>query len=435
MHSKRTRPATEATGLPTLPVDVMALQAEDRAILALECPTVVGHTCKIIRLAPAGTTVEALRARVGSGLGEVPVLTHRLGGSSGAPEWVPDPMFDITHHVVAASAETPVDEEGLRTLAGALFAQHLDRERPLWRMDVASLTDGGSAVIWRLHHSLADGTTMMRWARLLLWDETDPANASAAASAVQHAEDQERRRRHLAGFVSREYSRSPAPSPFDGIVGTRREIGFATVPLGALKDASHALAGATLNDALLAVLGGAVRDYIEAHHGVLADIRVRVPVSLHHENDLTANRDSFFSLGLPLHVADPAERLKIVKAETTVRKHEQDAQLEDAFLRDLARVTPMRHLVERLNSSPRRFAVCVSNVPGPRSPVAIAGVPVSALVALAEIGERHGLRVAAASLDDALTLGFCADPALVPDVQQLADAAAREAQRLIDLSY
>lgn len=412
--------------------DPIALQDADRAILALECPTVVGHTCKIIKLSPGGITVEALRARVGSALAAVPVLTHRLGGAPETPEWVRDARFDLNRHVVAAPVDSALDANGLRALAGALFAQHLDRARPLWQMTVAPLTDGGSAVIWRLHHALADGTTMMRWARMLLWDDPDSFPASpAAAAAQQHQEDQERRRRHLAGFVSREYARSPHASPFDGVVGTQREVGFASVSLGALKTAAHQLAGATLNDALLTVIGGGVRAYIEARHGVLADIRVRVPVSLHHENDLAANRDSFFSLSLPLHVADPAERLKIVKAETAARKRAHDAQVEAELLEELARVKSMQHLVQRLNSSPRRFAVCVSNVPGPRRPVSIGGVAVQALMSLAEIGRRHGLRVTAVSLDDALSIGFCADPTLVPDVQEMADAAEAEALRLV----
>ena len=415
----------------------IALGPEDRAILALECPTVVGHTCKIIKLGQGGPTLEVLRSRVESGLVRVPVLTHRLGGAPGAPEWVPDARFDLNHHVVAAVVESPLGDAGLRTLAGALFAQHLDRERPLWQMHLAPLADGGSAVIWRLHHALADGTTMMRWARQLLWDDPEtfaatPAARSAEHLKEQHLKDQERRRRHLAGFVSREYARSPHQSPFDGAVGTQREVGFASVSLGALKKAAHELAGATLNDALLTVIGGGVRQYIEARHGTLADIRVRVPVSLHQENDQAANQDSFFSLSLPLHVADPAERLRIVKAETAARKKAKDAQVEAELLRDVARVKAMQHLVQRLNSSPRRFALCISNVPGPRRPVSIAGVRVVALMSLAEIGQRHGLRVTAVSLDDALSIGFCADPALVPEVQLMADSAAAEAGRLID---
>ena len=292
------------------------------------------------------------------------------------------------------------------------------------------LADAGTAVVWRLHHALADGTTMMRWARELLWDE--PAQAvPAPAQARATAEAETRRRAHLAGFVEREYARSRGRSPFDGHIGTRREIGLAAVPLGALKDAARELGGATLNDALLAVLAGALREYLEAHHGQLSDLRVRVPVSLHRGSDAAANRDSHFSFGLPLHIADPAGRLRAVRAATTKRKQENDAEIEDELLRHLGGSAPMQRFVSRLNDSPRRFAVSISNVPGPAHPVSIEGVEVRRLTSLAEIGKRHGLRVAAVSLHDTFGLGFCADPLLVPGVQLMADAAVTEAQRLI----
>jgi hypothetical protein len=174
-----------------------------------------------------------------------------------------------------------------------------------------------------------------------------------------------------------------------------------------------------------------VRCYIEARHGSLSDIRVRVPVSLHHEADASANRDSFFSLKLPLHIADPVERLHVVRSATVLRKRAHDAEREDALLRELSKSVPLQRFVERLNANPRRFAVSVSNVPGPRHAVSISGVPVTALAGIAEIGMRHALRVAAVSLNDELSLGFCADPSLVPDVQTMADAAQADAAALV----
>jgi diacylglycerol O-acyltransferase / wax synthase len=107
-----------------------------------------------------------------------------------------------------------------------------------------------------------------------------------------------------------------------------------------------------------------VRHYLETHHGSLADIRVRVPVSLHHEGDMTGNRDSFFSLRLPLHIADQVERLHVVRAATMLPKRARDGELEDALLHEFPDVVPVRRFVERLNASPRRFAVSISNVPG-----------------------------------------------------------------------
>ena len=416
-------------------VEVLALQPEDLAILDLECPTIVGHTCKLVRLAPGPVDVAALRQRVASRIDEVPILTRRLGGSATARMWVVDESFDIARHIGPADVPAPLDDDSLAALVADLFARHLPRDRPLWRMDVAPLADGGVVVIWRLHHALADGTTALRWAKALLWDEVTaraapPTPTRSARMAADVVHDEARRRWQLAGFLTREFSEG-GPSPFDGHVGTRREVGFATVSISKLHTAAHRIGRATVNDALLSIVAGAIRRWVEAQHGRLDDIRVRVPVSLHHEADGAGNRDSFFSLNLPLHEADPVARLREIHAATQRRKHFGDAEREDLLLSELAHVPSLSRFVTRLQASPRQFALCVSNVPGPRAPVSVLGVPVQSLAGLAEIGRRHALRVAAVSLGDEMSLGFCADPAIVVDVRLMAAAAATEATELI----
>src|SRR6478735_8505419 len=340
------------------------LAAEDRAILDLECATVVGHTCKVIELTPGGPTIEAIRTRMASRMADVPLLTRRLGGSAQAPSWVQDPHFDISRHVVAASSPK-LDDDGLRNLVADLFAQRLERDRPLWRMDVAALANGGTVLIWRIHHALADGSTIMRLARILLWDaHEDEAAAPAPVVATALANDQARRRIHLSGFLRREFAEA-GRSPFDGVIGTRRAVGFTAVPLPELRRAAHDLAGATVNDALLSAVAGALRSWIELEHGTLDDVRVRVPVSLHNPDDVSSNRDSFFNLSLPVHIADPTARLRAVRAATAIRKAAHDAELEDVLMRDLSGVSPtLRKFASRLQDNPRRFAVSVSNVPG-----------------------------------------------------------------------
>jgi diacylglycerol O-acyltransferase len=410
----------------------MPLGPEDRAILALEGPTVAGHTCKVVLLGDAGPDVDRVRALVAERIAAAPMLTRRLGGPADATAWVPDEAFDVAAHVVAAGVDAPLDAAGLRAEVARLFEQRLDRSRPLWRMDVVPLTSG-TAVVWRIHHALADGTAAMRFARALLWDaESDPA-ASIAHHAVDHADDQ-RRRRHLAGFLHRELARSRAASPFDGTIGGRREIAFAAVPLAELHDAAKRLAGATLNDAVLAVVAGALRGWLVAHHGAPEDVRVKVPVSLHHPGDDAGNRDSSFALALPLHEADPVARLRAVRAATAERKADHDADTLDALERDLAKASPgLERLARRIEDSPRRFAVNVSNVPGPRAPVCVLGTPVHALHSIAEIGERHALRIAVVSLAGTLCFGLCADPELVEGVQTMADGVAAEAAALTGL--
>ena len=81
----------------------------------------------------------------------------------------------------------PLDEAALRALAGELLAERLDHERPLWRIDVAPLADGGAALIGRFHHAMADGVSAIRLVGELLWDP-------AAAPARRRPRPERRRR-------------------------------------------------------------------------------------------------------------------------------------------------------------------------------------------------------------------------------------------------
>ncbi len=415
------------------------LAHEDRAILELESATIAGHTCKVVVLDGPPPDLAALRAAIGERIAAAPLLTRRLGGPADAPAWVVDEGFDPTRHVVAEPGAAPLDAAALRTAVARLFAQRLDRERPLWRIDALPLADGGAALVWRIHHALADGTAAMRYAPALLWDAGGAA-PSAPAAAPAHdprapAADDDRRRAHLARLIARELtnlSHPPHRAPFDGRVGTAREVAFATVPLAPLHDAAKALGGATLNDAVLTVVGGGLRRWLETHHGHLRAVRVRVPVSLHHAGDDAGNRDSFFAVAVPLGEADPVARLHAVRAATQACKEDHDAETLDALLHELARVSPrLERFAERVEAGPRAFALNVSNVPGPRAPVSVLGAPVRALHSLAEIGERHALRVAVVSLADRLCFGLCADPAIVHDVETIAAGTEAEAAALV----
>ena len=408
------------------------LTAQDEAILRLEGARLAGHTCKVIVLGPDAPSLVELRERVAARLERVPALRTRLEGEPGAMTWVSAEEFDPSAHVVEAGS-APLEPEAIRELVGQLFTRRLDRARPLWRMDAIPLTTGGRALAWRIHHTLADGTTAMRYARELLWDDSAERTTAAGSAARQpraDAHDERRRRAHMARFFAREFGR--ARSPFDGAVGQQREVAFARLPLSSLHDAARRTSGATVNDAVVSAIGGGLRSWLESHHGRLGRVRVKVPVSLHRAEDDGGNADSFFFVGVPLEHADPVRRLQAVHAATATRKAEHDAETMDRLLRDLRGVSPqLAGLCERIERSARAFALNVSNVPGPHEPVAICGARVRSMHSIAEIAEHHAVRVAAVSLCDDLFLGFCADPAIVHDVGSMAAATEHDAAQLI----
>jgi diacylglycerol O-acyltransferase / wax synthase len=425
------------------------LSREDLSILALENATVAGHTCKVILVQGQLGTGE-LRASIAGRLDRAPRLSLRLAERDGEPWWVPDPDLDLSAHVVESAAAGAGDDAALRAAVAGIFAQHLDRSRPLWRIDVIpGLAGDRTAVIWRIHHALADGMTAMAMAGAVLWDDAPgpgrpaghgrgrgprPAGPGGSGGPGGPGEPTEP---HLLGDLLTAAREAPQPwrrSPFDGHIDARRSVAFSSAGLAALRRVGHATGGATVNDAVLTVVAGGLHRWLEAHHGHLGAVRVKVPVSLHnaagHGGDGQGNRDSFFCLDLPLGAADPLDRLAAIHRATKVRKQGHDAQHLDACLRELARVPPLGHFAQRVLSHARSFALNVSNVPGPRQPVRLLGRPVVAMHSLAEIGSHHALRIAVVSLADSLNFGLVADPTLLDDVDQLAAGLQAEAAAL-----
>jgi diacylglycerol O-acyltransferase / wax synthase len=423
-------------------MEVRPLSSEDVSILALENQTVAGHACKVIVLSD-GIDVELLRASISARLPRAPDLCVRLRELEGSWCWVPDDEMDMAAHVVLGPSAGDGDETDLRAAVGRIFQQRLDRSRPLWRIDVMpSLEGGGSALIWRVHHALADGSTAMRMADAVLWDPAAGAEASRrrhadrrAGSGPARSTAAARRRLGAVRAMAREVPQPWHRSPFDGHISARREVAFAIVPFAGLRRVAHVSQGATVNDGVLTVVAGALRRWLERAHGHLGTVRVKVPVSLHTRSIASeetpaepGNRDSFFCLDVPLGSDDPLERLGMIRRSTVVRKQDHDAEHIDSLMHALARIPRLRQFAERALAHPRAFAVNVSNVPGPRQPVEVLGVPVRALYSLAEIRDHHALRIAVVSLANVLTFGLTADPTLLPDVRSLAKYIEMEAE-------
>jgi hypothetical protein len=412
---------------------VRPLSEEDLAILELERGPVVGHTCKVLILErPVG--VDELRASIASRLDGAPELSLRLQEEEGTLWWARDDGLDVREHVVA-DAGRPLDHDGLRQRIAELFAQRLDRSRPLWQLDVLPpLAGGGGALVWRIHHALADGTTAMRIGGSAVWNEPETQTARRPRPHATDGATYE----NLQGLhmLVREAPRPWLHSPFDGKIDEKRAVAFATGDLESFHRVAASVCGATVNDAVLTVVSGALRRWLEAAHCPVGPVRVKVPVSLHgaqHADgaEELGNRDSYFCLDLPLGPPDPAVRLETIHRATKARKQEHDAEWLDAVMHELGKTSPgLRRFADHFLASPRSFALNVSNVPGPRRPIDVLGVPVDALYAIAEIGERHALRVAVLSLADTLSFGLCADPTLMPDVEQLAAAIEEEAAAL-----
>ncbi len=224
----------------------------------------------------------------------------------------------------------------------------------------------------------------------------------------------------------RELGHPGSRSPFDRPITARRGLAFVDVPLAEARAVGASRPGhATVIDVLLAVISGAIRRRL-LHHGHAQRMNAQIPVSLHERGEdavASDNRDSFIDVGLHLHEPDDLRRLDRLSAQTRERKRGHDARSLDELFHALAAAGPVGAFARGIADDPREFALAISNVPGPRVPVAVGGRRAAHVYTSSEPGPRHALRVAAISNDRWLGVGFCVDPGAVPDVELLADAA------------
>lgn len=388
------------------------LSAEDARILGLERGHVRGHILKVVTVEGA-VDADAVRQRVGERIGREPVLTSILDPEL-PPAWIDDPDFRLDEHVRGAVCAT------LPELAARRMEERLDRSRPLWSLDVAALPPDRTALLLRLHHALADGMTAMRLLETLLFDPHSEDPAPQAPRALRPPRRAPALR--VPSALLRELTARGRPTALDRPPGERRQVAFVEADLDRLRRVGHA-AGATVNDVVLAAVAGALRVWI----GDAGGVRAKVPVSLHNAAGDAANRDSFLIIDLPLHESDPAQRLRAVARETRQRKAARDAETIDHFFADLSHLSAsLERLAHAWASSPRVFTLNVSNVPGPRAQRAVLGAPVRRLCSLAEVANKHALRISVVSGCGRLTFGLCADPDAVGPVEPLARAIEGE---------
>jgi WS/DGAT/MGAT family acyltransferase len=225
--------------------------------------------------------------------------------------------------------------------------------------------------------------------------------------------------------VFRELGRPGSRSPFDRPITIARELAFTVAPLAELKAIGASRpARATVNDVLLAIVAGGLREWLGA--GTAArHLRAQIPVSLHHRDEAatdSGNRDSFINVDLPLDEPDPLARLDRINAETSERKHLGDAEELYELFHALGRFKGISAAVRQFARSARQFSVSISNVPGPSGPIGVAGRRVQHLFSSSEPAAHHALRISAISCAGDIGIGLCTDPQALPDLPRLAEA-------------
>jgi diacylglycerol O-acyltransferase len=399
---------------------------------------------------------------------------------TGRPFWVDDPSFNLDYHVRHTALPKPGNEEQLRALLGRIFSQRLDRSKPLWEVWIVhGLEDGRFALISKTHHALVDGISGVDIATVLFdlkpvpedpegddtWSPEPPPSdadlvaegikglvrtpfslAGQAVGALQRpGATLERLREAAEGLGEVVWAGlNPAPDvPLNVEIGPHRRLRWVQSRLADFKEVKNSLGG-TVNDAVLAVVAGALRRWLH-DRGVRTqgmELRALVPVSIRTDDDQGSlgNRIAAMRGPLPVYVEDPVERLRIVREGMGQLKESKQALGAEviAGLTDFAPPTLLAQ-ASRLNFSTRLFNLIVTNVPGPQFPLYLLGREMQEIVPIAFLPENHALAIAIMSYNGKVDFGLLADYDAMPDIDAFAGhleeslaellAAAREASR------
>jgi diacylglycerol O-acyltransferase len=455
------------------------LSAQDAGFLYAEVPTAPMHVSflSVFDRPADGAPFDMVRRQVQARLPLLPLLRRRVVPVPFAlhhPVLVDDPFFDLDTHVRCRAVRAPGGRAELTAVAAELVSRPLDRARPLWELHVLEGLEGGRfALLTKLHHAVIDGVSGIELMSTLLTPEPEPdAPASAVGQAdgwqpealpsdarlsAEAAVDLVRHPLRLSATIAREsrgrlgrvvrLSPDVAPSPriapwtrLNGALTARRSVAVQPLSLASVRSVKNAFA-TSVNDVVLALVGGAVRSYLLARDALPASPLVAmVPVSTRRTGQSPAFGNQVSAIFVPLgtDLADPVVRLQTMRSATSAAKELHEAVAAPELMDwSVAAGPAVMSLAARLYSASRLvdvtrppFNLVVSNVPGPREPLYCGTARMRSLHPFGPLGEGLGLNISLISYEDCLDFGLIACPDVVPDVEDIAGALQRELEAL-----
>jgi diacylglycerol O-acyltransferase / wax synthase len=454
------------------------LSPSDRSSLAAERgPVNMAVGAVLVFEGGRGLDYDAVVERLRTRLHLIPRYRQRLASpvpGVAQPEWVDDEHFDLRWHVRHVALPPPGGDAELAAFVGSEFSRKLDRDRPLWELNVVEgLARRRVALVPRMHHALVDGVSAIDVGTVLLDPSPEPIDIEPPEGPWEpQAYDRRRHLAHLAAtpFVraqkivldtaTRALDTSPrraaddlrratdlmtelarnrpqAPmTPLNEPISPNRRYAVVRASLKQLKAAGKQ-AGGTVNDALLAVVAGMLRRYLEAA-GLALDAPpvALVPVSVRREDERgeLGNRMSTVFVDLPMAEPDPLIRLRLI-SETMRALKESSAVQAGALLVGATGWAPplVSSVLVRAMGGVRAFNLVVSNVPGPQQPFYLGGsrmLEVFPIVPLNPVNQR--LSVGIVSYDGGVFFGLLADRDLDPPVEVGAQALQAALDELVE---
>lgn len=363
---------------------------------------------------------------------------HRVVWQGSSPGWEEDPDFDISRHVFAASDPDIRTTEQLQRFAGAEASRPLPEDRPRWQFHfVEQFEEGSSALVVRIHHSIADGIALMA-VIFAFMEEMTAEHKAVPRGAIRPAAGAPGSGllRMIAvplaapGILLRRLLWVPDRHALHGPPLSGRKLVAWTAPLDleVVKAAKNRL-NATVNDVLMASVSGAISRYLLEHAGqTISRVRVSMPVNVRrYDEPLTMeNKFAAVPLELPAGIADLAVRVTRVKRQMDKLKRSAAPIVVYGIQRALLAVLPQsvsRWLIDFLAN---KCTAVVTNVPGPQRDLTLAGRRVRNMMFWVPQRANIGVGISVLSFAGKVQVGVIVDACLIPDARDLTRAFEEE---------
>lgn len=399
------------------------------------------------------------------------------------PYWIEDDEFDIEYHLRHISLPRPGDWRQLMIQASRLQSQHLDKSRPLWEIyvieglnNVEGVRKGCFALFTKMHHAIVDGVGSLEIQRAIhdleplkpdLPRLTPPPRRARvpepspwrllAKSPFSCTVKSTRLARALAcaapgllraALASGDGERPSAPRTIFNVgrASPNRVIDGRFFELAEIREIAKRVPGAKVNDVVLAVVGGALRRYLQSKSRLPARTLVAgCPIDIRRGDvghAAHANMVSMMNAPLGTDIADPLERLRAVfrgTLEAKARTREIGAARLTALPMNLpAPIAKNLYppLMEILGRSGRlAFNTVVTNVPGPAQPIYLAGARMVRMIGMGPVIDQAGLFHAAFSYDGMLSISFTACREMLPDPGFYAECIQQACEELREAAF
>jgi WS/DGAT/MGAT family acyltransferase len=459
----------------------------DTAWLRMDSPTNLMMIVGVWIIKP-GVSHKAVSQRIEERLLKYPRFGQRVQHDALGSLWVKDQDFKIERHVVVEKLRRTSkggEQQALQDRLAELTVQPLDMAHPLWQFHLVEHYQGGSALMARIHHCIADGIALIAVTQSLMDGGAAPPQRAArtlhhegleaaedwiadtlikpftdvtvkalsvagdgAVSAMEMMiEPQQGIKKGLAGSVelakiayhvvrdAAALALMPDDSPtrLKGIPGLTKRVAWCQpIPLEEVKAIGRALK-CSVNDILLSCVAGAIGEYLKSLGDEIGgkEIRAMVPVNLRpiEEAYKLGNRFGLAPVVLPIGIENPVARVFEVRRRMGEMKGSMQPLMAYGLLAVAGLlVKPVQDAM--LSLFAKKTTAVMTNVPGPREKLKLCGATLEQNLVWVPQSGTVGLGVSILSYGGGVQFGVISDAALCPDPQKIIDEFAPEFSRL-----